>query len=50
MDTCEDVVKDELGDEELVAAHLASHATLQLDRLVVVDVVHQLQNLKRSKS
>ena len=38
----EDVVEDELGDEQLVAAHLAGHTTLELDGLVVVHVVEVL--------
>ena len=45
MDTCEDVVKDELGDEKFVAAHFTRDAALQLDSFIVVDVVHLPQNL-----
>jgi hypothetical protein len=48
--TCEDIVEDELGDEEFVAAHLAGHAALQLNSLVVVDVVQLLQNLSKKSS
>ena len=48
--TCKDVVEDELGDEEFVAAHLAGHAALQLNSLVVVDVVQLLQNLSKKNS
>jgi hypothetical protein len=32
--TCEDVVEDKLGDEELVTAHLTSHPTFQLVSLL----------------
>ena len=43
----QDVVENQLGDEELVAAHLTGHVALDLNSLLVVKVVQLLQHLQQ---